>query len=426
MALGSMMQSVYDPETTIFLFHIPKTAGTSISAIFNDLLSLDEVLKLRDMRSQLNYAMHSVRGKCLDAPFIFGHFPVEIKQHFARPRICTVTFVREPVSHVVSFFDHLRETSAIPASSVLSEWIETPDAQRLINTQTRWLLARINDGYYPGYDARYATLAEAMDAYCDETLVDRAIEVLDREVEYVFVQDRSSEAIDLMAWQFGFTKRDVMPRLNVRNVTNKTRLTADTVDRIVKMTRGDERLYRHAQYRMNKLSKMKGSGYPGLSPLPLNERNIWVPGFNVASRNRAAFMSFERPFKGRNWNWREHCVEGGMACWTGNDEPASSIVMRCEDSGLLCLSFRICATLNAGVSSNMRLYVNGQHVDTRISLFSPPEFVFSSDIVSVSAGTEITIEFVQGAGAVPVEINLNEDTRNLGSLFTWVMANYVV
>ncbi|WP_321854831.1 hypothetical protein [Paraburkholderia tropica] len=124
-------------QSPIFFLHIPKTAGTSVTALIEDNLSLADGFTLREIRDSyygntLNYdSLKSARALC-------GHIPLCVSQLMAQP-VRTLVFLRSPADLSFSMFNHLKRIGDIKKDTSLGEFLDSPYAELILNMQTKWL-----------------------------------------------------------------------------------------------------------------------------------------------------------------------------------------------------------------------------------------------------------------------------------------------
>src|SRR5271170_1201304 len=158
----------FDGRKVLFL-HIPKTAGTSIKHFFFQFFTEAEICPDWDemnLKNDLAYNIRTFR-------FFHGHFNYDILQFFPDDTI-VFTFLRSPLSHLLSSYYFARSLSEVEIKSLpleaqesafaarqrsLQEYLQGDDwfvARMVTNVQTRKLA---NSSDHPIDDVDWHTLA---------------------------------------------------------------------------------------------------------------------------------------------------------------------------------------------------------------------------------------------------------------------------
>lgn len=123
---------------SIFFLHIPKTAGTTLLSFIIDNISLSDGLMLYRVRENFG-ATRFLNKELLDnVNIIAGHIHPNIADHMRSP-VSRITVLRNPISLVISFFEHQKREGLIPSDVGIAEYLKSAHGKNLSNIQTRWI-----------------------------------------------------------------------------------------------------------------------------------------------------------------------------------------------------------------------------------------------------------------------------------------------
>ena len=117
---------VYDKKAGILFHHIPKTAGSTFRAILESLFLNEEVC-----HAEIPEELTMLTAKELNSFKLFaGHFSYEVNERLLSESIW-ITFLRNPIDRIVSYFNNMTDPERIPDS-----WVERfhnrPDWQEFL------------------------------------------------------------------------------------------------------------------------------------------------------------------------------------------------------------------------------------------------------------------------------------------------------
>lgn len=238
--------------------HIPKTAGSTVNSIFYWFFPIDRIIK--GVSKNLNFRTLIVwdtefdenggRSSSIDSisrgipnrlKLIHGHLPMGVVR--SSKEIIPFTFLREPVSRVMSFYNYVSNNE----NHHLHEFIRGNDIQTIIdrtieldNLQTRFLcgletfkipVGKLNDGH-----------------------LEKAIDNLQNVIVSFGLVERFDESLLLMQKEMGIKKK---PLYVTKNISEKKRIRKESaadniIDTLKKQNQLDIKLYDFAYELFNK------------------------------------------------------------------------------------------------------------------------------------------------------------------------------
>lgn len=225
------------PETTLLFLHIPKAAGTTLSRIAARHFPASTQYRL-GANAQLglqrfNDLPEKIRSRYR---YLAGHFPYGAHEKVPGPS-AYLTFLRDPVDRVISFYHFIRADPAHPLYNQLPDTLERFACGTRIpifdNGQTRQLAG--DWGRRPA-------------GTCDPRLLERAKQNLDR-IDVVGLSESFLPCLLLAADRFGWTRLGY--RRENRNLSRpRTPLDPGLRRALEEMNRFDRDLYAYATQRV--------------------------------------------------------------------------------------------------------------------------------------------------------------------------------
>lgn len=223
-------------ENIIFL-HLPKTAGSTINNLINQLYPEDVIFSIEGNPFAAVDAFASLsQGERAKFHVIKGHLAYGF-HHWLVGKSHYFTFLREPIDRVLSDYYFILRTPSTPHHAYvtennlsLKEVVEsTKPLIMMHNTQTI-LLSGL---WQPGIQE------------CSEEVLERAMENLRRHFT-VCITERFDESLLLLKNRFKWQKIDYQKANVTLNRPNKKDVPQNAVDAIVKTNQFDIRLYQFA------------------------------------------------------------------------------------------------------------------------------------------------------------------------------------
>lgn len=243
-------------EDVLYFLHIPKTAGTTVAHLLESHFPQRLICPVHLVK-ELARLPHA---QLQPYRFFWGHFGYRLTE-FVPNEMIFITFLREPVEQVVSFYQFIRRNPQhylhARASSdwpTLDQFVHDPAAiPHIRNPQLFHFLwdARLIEGVPTGIgaeDIRYMETVEAqMRAIPEHEQLERAGARLDR-FAFVGLTERMEESLRLLAFTFGWKEFDSVPHLNTApRRLSAEELSGETLAAIRELTRLDAELYTHAK-----------------------------------------------------------------------------------------------------------------------------------------------------------------------------------
>mgnify|MGYP005631491279 CR=1 FL=1 len=217
--------------------HIPKTAGTTLRDALFRLYPEPRFIFHGNIANDLRrYRALSLEQRG-SIQLYFGHSPFRLPIDDLLG-VDTITFIREPVSRVVSWFHHLLENKSpemagfFPQQQFDLEFLLASGHEALNNLQARYLLGDADYGYCQNMD--------------DQRIVDAAVERLAEEMRAFGLAERFDDSLLL----FKRTLRWPLPLYRYRNVRNSSmrlNLDAPQLRKVRELNRIDIEIYHRAK-----------------------------------------------------------------------------------------------------------------------------------------------------------------------------------
>jgi hypothetical protein len=213
-------------SVTIFL-HIPKTGGTSFRSVVEQIYPNGRCMSVYSLETA---ALEEARARVGETSAVYGHLFYGIHKILGvGPRY--VTFVRDPVERVISFYrhqardDHSEYFEAIADGMTLLDLLESDTCHQINNH-----MVRIVSGY------------EGSEPFQDDQVLRRAVANLE-DFECLGIAERMNESVAVIAQRLGWDRIPVVPRLNTSPSGEVFRLDRPTRNAILSRNALDLRFY---------------------------------------------------------------------------------------------------------------------------------------------------------------------------------------
>jgi len=238
--------------------HIPKTAGTSLIAIMQDVFGKDRVSTHIDITEDRDYEIDPEQF----TPFVVvaGHFGVKWHARMGDRRWLTV--LREPVDRVLSTYYFWRNVARPRPNAPYLDLAKTLFLNEFVSCGNRLVLQGISNGqtWQLADDLRekYRSVPES-----DALAI--AKENLTRRFDFVGLSEHFDESAARLRRYLGVPEkaRCEVPRLNLTpDRRHASELRPSVIDNILELNRMDIELYRFAQELWSQPDPGKSNGRP--------------------------------------------------------------------------------------------------------------------------------------------------------------------
>lgn len=314
---------------SLFHFHVPKTAGTSLRRFLEDNLSVADVCESVRLQTLFSELLETSPFPRVSRGMLSGHLPIETLDCFDSP-VVSIVVVREPAAQCRSVFYQYRRNGVLPASMSFREFLFAGGASNLCSFQCRWLA-----GFHaPGFPmlseeplSQQEILAQCR-PYLDGGLAAAAKKNLAR-FTFVLLTDRLDEGLGRLARQLGLLRAADLGRENPRPLEQDDEALDESAANLLgAVTAADRELYESATALYEKQGDLPASLKCGLfntEHLQAKADEIWCDDFSF-------------PIAGDGWYQREFSHSWGGFRWSG---AKSTIRVNCRFEAGVKYRFRM-------------------------------------------------------------------------------------
>ncbi|MEM9220586.1 MAG: sulfotransferase family 2 domain-containing protein [Cyanobacteria bacterium P01_F01_bin.150] len=361
-----------DGEQMCFI-HIPKTAGTTMSAILESRFDHQKICPTpywRNLRVMKKREMKPYR-------LFRGHFPYDVADIIPGTPVC-ITMLRDPIERVISAYEFMKTCVIVyPAARKVQEkartlslkdYVRDPDVNGVINAQTRMIAGR--DCQSKKIDQR------------DPIALEIAKENL-QQFAFVGVTEQFWDSMGLLSYQFGWTPPREIQRLMVgKKKLRRENLSQDVIDIITEYNLLDIEFYdyskalfeaQHAKMVSHLqeeygTSANKETGTESESEVSTEElRSLLEKHYESCfaqqqEENRVTkrlTFTFDQAVPGNGWHRLEGLERNEPFRWTG-PRTESSLDFPLDLSDDLAMEFRILNSTTPDILKSLKVFANDQ------------------------------------------------------------------
>lgn len=407
---------------TYFFCHIPKTAGSTIVNVLDDLFYQEEIcpvyytLELRDYTPE---QLSKYR-------FFRGHLNYYMLNQFLEKPPKTFTFLRNPVDHAISIFAHQKrksdqdfiddEIKRIRQMS-LEDYAYNPDIVINLdygNLQIRTLIDKVRARHMNRYEVREFTEQSSL------TGIEQAKKLLS-EFLFVGISERMEESLLLAAYVLGIKPIESIPHLNVSE--NRPAADPHVYEKIASTSALDMEMYAFSQELFNQrytammrdLLERYGDRSHAHLTLPLSKEVIkellkkhYVARFKERYSPVKAFeYQFDQPLVGTGWYNREVNPDHGVYRWSGPHNMATLDFPLAAGSDLK-IKLEILMALSQSVLDTLELEIEGARIPLKLSQ-NPSGTLTYEGVIPAAV-------LAQAGGLAPLALKVKE-TLTPGSVY---------
>jgi hypothetical protein len=240
--------STFAKNKFLIFLHIQKTGGITIQRVLRRKLGkslLERLLTLMGTENSDLSVIENFKRKTLKDRYIVGHFCYGIHQHLPEPW-CYASFLREPVSRVISLYEYSLDNPTAyyhkqAQGKTLEEFVLETPLMELDNGQVRFLAGAQDDFFI-----NRTPIGE-----CDQALLDRAIENIERDFILVGLTEYFDQSLLLMKEMMGWRSCLYLKR-NVTKKQKKLAVSSELKEKIRAKNHLDVVLYQYAEERLKR------------------------------------------------------------------------------------------------------------------------------------------------------------------------------
>ncbi|MHB1220370.1 MAG: sulfotransferase family 2 domain-containing protein [Gammaproteobacteria bacterium] len=345
----------------LHFMHIPKTGGSSLSSFLERQFPLKDLCPAHYLHSkpllgwvQPEHVFENLTpGLIKQYQFFRGHLGWLPRTYFSDAQIETITFMRHPIEHLLSVYNHISGSEndfklSFNKWKNFQEFIFDPAMENyLSNMQTQHFCA---DHYVKNDTLLTQSLADIVGTWAFDINLSKEKQLalaLSRleQCRFIGIKEDYDASFQALCRQYNWLMPDKVPTLNIRkNHLKRSDLSKEVLDRIEQLTQLDTSLYNKAVGIAKARNKKPFFGFKK-SPAAKLENKI--------------HFSFADKIIGEGWHHRE--VSGNDAfCWSISTSP--SLIFYVKPNSSYDISIHILHSM-LGSLNDITLVVNNHPVN---------------------------------------------------------------
>jgi hypothetical protein len=276
--------------------------------------------------------------------FIRGHFPYDLVHLLPRkPRM--ITFLRHPVTHLLSTLDHLQR-------------IEKKDEK------PGWWNSKhegITLDEFPERQDLIEQVANRTTAYLSGDFIQPNLELAKERLgtfDFVGITEEFDESLELLAYIFDFNRISDFTTKNVSpNREKRVHISQERLDQLAEINRLDTELYEYGL----KCFQEKRARW-----LAEKETGELTSNLVTVEKPRSVYFDFRRVDPGSGWYVGEPHKVLGITRWSGPGTTSTLRICVSTDHDLR-IRFRVVNAITQDVLESLRVNVNNEHIPLKRS-----------------------------------------------------------
>lgn len=372
-------------DELLYFLHIPKTAGTTFTAI------LDCQFDNKQIYPHLvwSHALNSKNSDFSQYKFIRGHFGYGLHK-ILNKKLIYICILRNPTDRIISHYDHMKhlpidthwvKDNFISKNETILEVLRDPTRQPIfMNEQTRELGLDLNLTNQENLlkilkkGNNYLEVTSSLKLDYGKLLKDAKMHLA--QFSYFGIMERFEDSLFLLYYTFGWKPMKINYKLQATRVTKENQLSDEINEEIKSCIEYDLKLYDFAktlfELRFNQMVKDLKSKYyeEKFAQLPfrkmmyelLEKHYDFCVGGSKPLQNHFINFDFNQKLSGSGWYWRETLFDGTVFRWMGPELESSIDFVLCKKKDMK-IQFRVIYEI---IPDNLQhLLVNGTEIKLR-------------------------------------------------------------
>jgi hypothetical protein len=342
------------PTEQLCFLHIPKTAGTTLTAILESKFDRPEICPAEMWGDLKDYTPEKLATYRL----IRGHFLYDICNYLPQKPVF-VTMLRDPIDRIISAYEFMKTCIPIRPEAILTqekarsmtlkEFVCDPSTPAIVNDQTRHLSRDIR-GQYPDLKRReWLEIAQ-------ENLADFA---------FFGLTEQFNPSMSLLTYTFGWQPIAEFQNLMVGDrKTKRSELAQDVIDAIAERNQLDMELYAFGQnlfaQRYAEMQQALDHAYPE-TRAQLDRHYATRYAQIHLEPTSSLSLNFNQAYRGVGWHNYEGFGRETAFRWIGPGTTANLDFTLAKEQDLT-LEFRVLNWITLDVLESLTVEVNGHPI----------------------------------------------------------------